>query len=276
MLPSANYGRTGLRVSRLCFGTGQFQESRFNLTPEQGAVLLQHAYLLGVTFFDLAIGYGTHPHMGLALREIPRASVVIQSKTDAKTAAEARTEIEQIIRELGSDYVDVLLLHGVSSAEDFAEREEALAELVRAKREGYVRFVGASTHIYTGSALASCVADPRIEVILALANKGGFGLVGGDYPTHLAMLRQARVAGKAVCGMKVLGEGNLADEAEEHMRYCFTIPEIDAVDLGMASLAHVDMAVAIARGEPVSAELVAAARAGAKGEWVGEFIRGYK
>ena len=76
MLPRVDYGRTGLKVSRLCFGTGQISYNRFDFTPERGADLLRAAYELGVSLFDTALDYRTHPHVALALQQIGRENVV--------------------------------------------------------------------------------------------------------------------------------------------------------------------------------------------------------
>lgn len=275
MLPRVEYGRTGLRVSRLCFGTGQMMDpSRFAIPPERGAELLRYAYSLGVNFFDTAISYRTHPHVRLALDGIDRSDVVINTKTGAATSADARAAVEQCLTELRVDQVDVILLHGVRSADDLRRREGALAELCRAKEEGLIRAVGASTHVYTGSAMRACIDDPRIEVMLVLANKTGVGL-RGSYDEHLGLMRAAHDAGKAVCAMKVLGEGYMADDAEEFLRYAFDLPTVHAVDLGMISEPQIEMAVCIARGEAAPPSLRAAARKGARGEWGERFPNAY-
>ena len=274
MIPRIAYGRTGLTVSRLCFGTGQLMAGRFGVSTEEGAELMRHAWSLGVSFFDTAIGYDTHRHVGLALRSLPRPEVVVNTKTGAATAAEARASVEQSLHELGVDYIDIMMLHGIRSDEDFRRREAALDELVKAKNEGLLRAVGASTHVFTGGAMRACIGDPRIEVILTLVNRTGVGL-RGDYREHLALVAEAYRTGKAVAGMKILGEGYMADSAEDELRHAFTFPDIHAVDLGMASRAQVEMAALIAGGEDVPSALRAAARLGAKGEWGERFPDAY-
>jgi len=266
MLPRIEYGRTGLRVSRLCLGTGCWNPQRFALTPEQGADLVKQAYDLGVNFIDTAIGYRTHAHVALGVKGLDRADLVINTKVGA-SVADARAALEQSLRELGVDYVDSVMLHGVRSAEDLQRREGTLEALCKAKDQGLIRMVGASTHVFTGSAMRACIDDPRIEAILTLANKTGVGLKGGSYEEHVALIREAHQAGKFVIAMKVLGEGYLADEAEEHVRWAFAQPDLDAVNLGMMSRPQIEMAARIAAGEPVSPELRAAARVGAKREW---------
>lgn len=166
--------------------------------------------------------------------------------------ADARAAVEQILREVGVDYVDSVMLHGIRSAEDFQRREGTLEALCKAKDQGLIRMVGASTHVFTGSAMRACIDDPRIEAILTLANKTGVGLKGGSYEEHMALVREAHRAGKLVIAMKVLGEGYMADEAEEHVRWAFAQPDVDAVNLGTMSRPQIEMAARIASEESVS------------------------
>ncbi len=271
MPSTVEYGQTGLKVSRLCFGTGQISFNRFDFTPERGADLLRAAYDLGVNFVDTALDYRTHPHVALALKHIGRQKIVVLTKTGAATAEDARAAIEQTLRELGTGYVDVMLLHGVRSADDLRRREGALAELCRAKDEGLIRAVGASTHVFTGSAMRACTADPRIQAILTVVNPRGIGMrceyEGLTYADHVGLVQQAHAAGKAISAMKVMAEGLLADEAEAALRYAFTLPGVDVVDLGMMSAAQVEMALRVAAGEQVSDDRRAAARENAKQPW---------
>ncbi len=280
MLEKVDYGQTGLKVSRLCFGTGQIGPDRFAFTTEQGADLLRAAYDLGVDFFDTALGYRTHPHVALALQRIGREKVVVLTKTGAASAEDARAAVEQSLRELGTDYVDVMLLHGVRSADDLRRREAALAELCRAKDEGLIRAVGASTHVFTGSVIRACTADPRIQAILTVVNPRGIGMrceyEGLTYADHLALVQEAHAAGKGISAMKVMGEGYLADEAEAALRYAFALPAVDVVDLGMMSVAQVEMAARIAEGAPISDALRAAARDNAKQPWGLAFPNAYR
>ena len=80
-------GRSGLVVSRLCFGTLTMSPLQRDLSPEAGAKLLVHAYERGVRFLDTADLYGTYPHIRLALKDAP--DYVISTKAycwDRETA----------------------------------------------------------------------------------------------------------------------------------------------------------------------------------------------
>ena len=137
-------GRSGLKVSRLCFGTLTMSPLQRNMPPEEGAKLLIHAYERGVRFLDTADLYGTYPHISLALKDAP--DYVISTKAycyDEKTAREA---LERAFRGLGRDYVDLFMLHEQESLYTLRGHEEALVYLARQRELGHIGAVGVSTH----------------------------------------------------------------------------------------------------------------------------------
>ena len=110
------YGETGLEISRLCFGAGHLNNTCENY--DAGGKLMLKALDEGITFWDTAEGYGSQPHLGEAVRQINRKEVVIQTKTGAKDYEGAKASITRSLQEMQTDYLDVLLLHGISSPED--------------------------------------------------------------------------------------------------------------------------------------------------------------
>ena len=113
-------GRTGLRVSVAGLGTGGF--SRLGLktgkSEEESARLIHEAMALGINFIDTAPTYGTEGVVGRALRSIPRREVVIATKAPVWrgewfTPARVVASLDNSLREMGTDYVDVFNLHGV-------------------------------------------------------------------------------------------------------------------------------------------------------------------
>ncbi|MCL4535610.1 MAG: aldo/keto reductase [Bacteroidetes bacterium] len=271
MLEKVPYGNTGLTVTRLCFGTGQMGHSRFKTPIDEGARLIRLAYDLGVNFFDTALSYGTHPHVAHGLRGTDRSRVVISTKTNAKTRADAEAQIEMVQEELETDYVDVFLMHSVRTEADYEARQGVLEALCRAKERGITRHVGASSHIYSGQVMRRLIDDPRIEVILTLGSKDMLGLRGATPDQQRAFIAEAGGKGKAVCLMKVLGEGRHAADAEECMRAALAIPGAAAFTVGMVNEAQVRMAVKVVAGEPVPEDLRSAALKGAEVEWARTF-----
>jgi L-galactose dehydrogenase len=142
--------RTGLRVSVAGLGCGGF--SRLGLgtgkTEAEAARLVGAALDLGINFIDTAPVYGTERAVGLAIRDRPRESVVISTKAVANwgdkaiPAAEIVASIDNSLRALGTDYIDIFMLHGVAPGYYAHARDVVLPELERVKAKGKIRHIG--------------------------------------------------------------------------------------------------------------------------------------
>lgn len=243
-----NYGQTGLEISRLCYGAGRLKDTC--KTYESGAKLMLKAFEEGVTFWDTAEGYGTQPHLGVAIQQISRDDVVIQTKTSVKDHDSAASSIEKALRELQTDYIDVMLLHAVSSPEDLEIRESegAFDAFREAKADGKVRVIGCSTHIYTGSVMDAVIDHPDIEVILTTANKEGRMLEGGSFEKHLEYIQRANEVGKGISIMKVVVAGDIPEvDMPEWIEWGFNLETAHAINLGMTTHEHITLDVGIAR-----------------------------
>ena len=242
------YGKTGLEISRLCFGAGRLKDTCD--TYEAGSKLMLKALEEGVTFWDTAEGYGTQPHLGEAIRQINREEVVIQTKTPVKDYESASISITKALRELQTEYIDVMLLHAISSPEDLAtrEREGALDAFREAKAAGKVKVIGCSTHTYTGSVMDAVIDHPEIEVILTTANKEGRMLEGGSIDRHLEYIQRAYDVGKGISIMKVVVAGDIPEaNRPEWIEWGFNLETAHAINLGMTDDRHITLDVGIAR-----------------------------
>jgi predicted aldo/keto reductase-like oxidoreductase len=238
------YGNTGLEVSRLCIGCGHF--TRTHPDFEDGAQFLLRVLEKGVNFWDTAEGYGSHPHIGAALKHIDRSEVVIQTKLGHKDYALTKERLDKALKDLNTDYVDVLLLHGVNSPGDLQRREGALKAMLEAKAAGKVRHVGCSTHIYTGPVMDAVTDCAEMEVILCTVNKTGIMLEGSimdentrvpETPTleaHVEQVKRAFAAGKGISIMKIIAQGKAPqNEWVNYIEWGFKFPYAHAVNLGM-------------------------------------------
>jgi aryl-alcohol dehydrogenase-like predicted oxidoreductase len=143
-------GRTGLRVSVAGLGCGGF--SRLGLgtgkSPEEAERIVQGALERGVTLFDTAAAYSTEPVVGRAIKTVARDQVVICTKAllpsgDAASAVQAViASLENSLRALDTDYVDVFQLHGVPPAEYERARDVIAPALLREKAKGKLRHLG--------------------------------------------------------------------------------------------------------------------------------------
>lgn len=251
-MSTVHFGRTGLIVSRLCFGTAYLGPLSDELSPEAGGELLAGAFELGVTFWDMSDNYGTHPHVAAALRRVPREQVVIATKT-----YEPQGAVQQALDELGTDYLDIMLIHCVGLSWIEAARE-GLGILERDKVRGLVRAVGFSTH---SAEVARRAAEwPEVEVLLAIVNPTGtWGqnehIEDGDIADMLRALERAHAADKGVYAMKVLGGGDpsaalrlrsgqgsgqaLAPDPAPAIQFVASLPYVHSLCIGMRSLDEV-------------------------------------
>jgi len=143
-------GRTGLRVSVAGLGAGGFSRLglRSGKSEAQAAALIHEAVARGVNFIDTAPSYGTEGVIGLALKSIRRADVVIATKTHVRrndvwaTPQRVVESLDNSLRLMGTDYVDVYNLHGVEQHEyDYALNTIAPV-LQREKEKGRIRHIG--------------------------------------------------------------------------------------------------------------------------------------
>ena len=127
-------GRSGIEVSRLCFGTIPLGPLR-GMAPAEGAALLRRAYELGVDFVDTAEIYGNYEAIRLSLHDW-KGRVIVASKSYAADAAAARVSLDKARRGLGRDRIDLFLLHEMDSAATLRGHKEALDFLLAARDRG--------------------------------------------------------------------------------------------------------------------------------------------
>jgi len=206
-----------------------------------------------VNFYDTAKSYGTYPHLALGLQGIARDRVVIASKSQARTYAEMKGDVEECLRALSLDRVGIFHLHLVPSAEDLEARRGALDCLLEFRDRGLIGAVGASTHTIAG--VLALNQEPAIDVLFPVLNQRGLGIIDGDLESMLAALRESRRRGKFVYAMKPLGGGHLYQEVEQSLAYLRELPLCDAVAIGMKDESEVEMNVAIFEGRTVTEEM---------------------
>jgi 1-deoxyxylulose-5-phosphate synthase len=235
-------GPMGVECSRLAQGSGtNGAGGSSNQTKKLGvqglADLWKAAYDNGVTFFDSADQYGTHPHLKLALKGLPRDKVTVLSKTHASTEKEMRADLDRFRREIGSEYIDILLLHCMMD-DDWAERKKgAMAVLSEAREKGIVRTHGTSCH--TLGSLRAAAKNPWVQVDLARINPARVAM-DADVATVVSVLREMKQAGKGVIGMKILGAGQLRNKVDESLQYALSLDCVDCFTIGAESRSEME------------------------------------
>lgn len=241
-------GRTGINVSRLCFGGLTVGPLQANLPLPEGVAVMRRALAAGVNFIDTAELYGTYPYIRAALREFDR-DIVVVSKSYAYTEPAMRESVEKALRMLGRDYVDIFMLHEQESGLTIKGHWEAVEYLLKAREKGLVRAIGISTHHVEG--VLGAAAVPEIDVIHPLFNIAGIGIKGGTAGDMLRAIKSAYKTGKGIYAMKALGGGHLLNRSEEAFQYVLSIPELASVAVGMSSLNEVDYNTRLFSGQPV-------------------------
>jgi len=229
-------GSTGIKTSRLAMGTGTVGSGHHSnqtaLGVEGLSDLLLNGYDHGLRFFDAADAYGSHPHVAEALKHIPRDKVTVLTKTWARDPVTARADLDRFRRELGTDYLDICLMHCLADA-DWTTRYRGVMDVFKeAKQKGIIRAHGCSCHSI--EALRAAAKSPWVEVDFARINPVGSHM-DADPETVVGVLRSMKAAGKAVVGMKILGQGDLAHRQDEAIKYALSLGILDAFTIGAES-----------------------------------------
>lgn len=237
-------GNTGIEVSKLCIGTGTLGwGGGSNQTRKLGlkglADLLVYAYEQGITFIDTADQYGSHPHIREALKRIPREKVVITTKTTARNANQMKSDLDRFRKELGTDYLDIVLLHCMMDKSWNIKLRSVMDVLSDAKERGIVRAVGCSNHDF--GSLCTAAQEPWVEVVIVRINPKGLHMEGRPSDI-IPVIQQMKDNGKGTYGMKVMGQGELRRDPKSAIRYQLEVP-VDAFVIGMESKTEVDQNV---------------------------------
>src|SRR5258708_10521985 len=126
-------GSTGIRTSRLAMGTGTVGVGHHSHQTALGikglSEMLLNGYEHGLRFLDAADSYGSHPHVAEALKHVPRDKVTVLTKSWARDPAGMRADLDRFRRELGTDYIDVCLMHCLTEG-DWTERYRGVMDVL--------------------------------------------------------------------------------------------------------------------------------------------------
>ena len=271
-------GKTGIEVSYLGLGTSAAYDGAVcaaKLKAQDYHDLLLFAYERGVNFWDTSLVYGTHGVIREALKSVPRKNVVICSKTTEIQAEKVKKSVEQTLKEIGSDYIDIFMLQAIRNKFDFQCRLKALDILNMMKKKGYIRAMGIASH-GLGALEASRDSD-RIDLVMGRINYSGHlmdsrqddlkSILAGipsikklsqkllpagvfkkmaasvqrprasenDRRTANKIFQELHAMGKNVIGMKILGEGHLAHDIAGAIKYATSLDYITSIVLGCCS-----------------------------------------
>jgi aryl-alcohol dehydrogenase-like predicted oxidoreductase len=255
-------GKTKIKVSRVGFGTGMRggnrQSNQTRLGKEKFEALLQASYERGVRLFDMADLYGTHPYLAGALAKMRRKDYVLSTKIwwrrggiPDKERPDSDVVVQRFLKELNTDYIDIILLHCVDTAKWPEELSKQMEILDGLKKKGIIRAHGVSCHSF--EALEAAANEPWVDSIHVRINAYGEKM---DAPVEKVapVLKKMHDAGKGVIGMKLIGEGSFRNSDEKRdgsIRYVLGLGCVNAMVVGFEKVEEIDDFAARVRKVPV-------------------------
>jgi aryl-alcohol dehydrogenase-like predicted oxidoreductase len=227
-------GPMKVELSRLAMGTGtNGGGGSSNQTKKLGvggmSDMFKAAYDQGVTFWDSADQYGSHPHLRAALKGVKREKVTILTKTHASTEAEMKADLDRFRKELGTDYFDIVLLHCMMDGNWPEKKQGAMNVLSEAREKGIVKTHGVSCH--TMEALKTAAATDWVQVDLARINPAGVAM-DAKPEVVIPVLKEMKAKGKGIIGMKIFGAGRLRSRADECLQFALAQEYVDCFTIG--------------------------------------------
>ncbi|MFH1719369.1 MAG: aldo/keto reductase [Planctomycetota bacterium] len=247
-------GKTGLKCSRLGFGTGSIGGSiQRELGAEEFNRLIHYAYDHGITYIDTAQNYKTHTMVRDAIKGLPREKLFLQSKMPG--VPEKPLEVlDKYRQELDVDYIDSLLVHCAVTADWEEERKRLVDAFEEAKDRKIIRAHGVSCH--SVPALTKAAKLAWVDVNLVRINPQGAYMDtpaetwsavsdASHLPPVLEQIKIMRQNGHGVIGMKIIGNGDFtnAEDREKSIRFTMQSGLVDAVVIGFKSTAEIDEAI---------------------------------
>lgn len=207
-------GKTGLKISELGFGGIPI----IRLDRDTAIQVLRRAYEKGITFYDTANAYrDSEEKMGRAFDGL-RGKVIIATKTIQRSAINATKQLENSLRMLKTDYIDLYQLHQIAQEKDWqavTAPDGALEAVVKAKKEGKVRFIGVTSH--------------NLAMAVKLVRTGLFSTI--QFPFNFIedaakdeLFPAAEEHGMGIIAMKPFA-GGMIDNAEIAIKYLRQYPE---------------------------------------------------
>jgi 1-deoxyxylulose-5-phosphate synthase len=245
-------GRSGLKVSRLAFGTGTMSgQVQRELGQDAFTRLVRHAYDSGIRFFETSESYGEmHRMLGVALKGVPRDSYQLMSKVTTRDGVDPQQKFDELRRLASTEYFDIMLLHWQHTATwptDTGRWQDAILE-VQSKK--VVLSHGASVHGLP--ALRRVPGNKWLEVAMIRVNHTGKSMDAEDYATSgpgnvpevITHVKEVHQQGMGVISMKLAGEGTFdREDRRKAMRFAFRDAGVDCVTVGYKSPAEIDEAI---------------------------------
>jgi aryl-alcohol dehydrogenase-like predicted oxidoreductase len=245
-------GKSGVKVTRLAFGTGSFSgQVQRDLGQEGFTRLVRYAYDRGIRFFETAESYGEmHRMLGVALQGIPRDSYRIMSKVTTHDGVDPQVKFDELRKLANTEYFDIMLLHFQHSGTWPADTGRWQDGILEAESRKAIVSHGASVHGLP--ALRQVPANKWLDVAMIRVNHKGKSMDAEDFatgglgnvPEVVTHVQQARKAGMGIISMKLVGEGTFGrEDRRAAMKFAFKNAGVDCVTVGYKNSAEIDEAI---------------------------------
>jgi aryl-alcohol dehydrogenase-like predicted oxidoreductase len=245
-------GRSGVKVTRLAFGTGSFSgQVQRDLGQDGFTRLVRLAYDRGIRFFETAESYGEmHRMLGVALKGIPRDSYRLMSKVTTRQGVNPQEKFDELRRLANTEYFDVMLLHWQHTATWPADTSRWQDGILEAQSKKAIVSHGASVHGLP--ALRQVPGNKWLDIAMIRVNHKGIRMDAEDYNTDglgnvtevVNHVQRVRKEGMGVVSMKLVGEGTFnREDRKAAMRFAFKNAGVDCVTVGYKNPAEIDEAI---------------------------------
>ena len=247
-------GNSGLQVTRLAFGTGSNNgHVQYNLGQAEFTRVVRHAYDRGIRFFETAESYhGMAEMLAIALTGIQRDSYKLMTKYSTPASGDPQPKIDQFRRQLGTEYIDILLLHCLRPptwAKDYRQLQDGFSA---AKDQRIILAHGASVHGL--QALRTFPGNQWLDIAMIRMNHNGTKMdtealsdieEQGKVDEVVTHTKQVHAQGMGVISMKLCGEGRFtrAEDRDRAMKFAMNLGCVDAVTIGFKNSAEIDEAI---------------------------------
>lgn len=252
-------GKTGIKTSRLCFGTGvkgwMRDSNQKRMGRDKFVALLREAYEMGVRCFDAADLYGSHDIIAEALAPFRRETYTLITKIwwhpngiPDKERPGAKELVPRYMKEFKTDYLDMVHIHCVNKNTWITEQASYMNDLDELKKKGDIRSHGCSAHGFPG--LKACEETDWVDAVHIRINPFGKKM-SGSVQDNLAVANKLRAQGKGLVGMKILGEGTITEDmtmVDQSIAFALREAQVDVLNIGFMSAAEIrDIAERIGR-----------------------------
>jgi len=246
-------GKSGVKVTRLAFGTGTFSgRVQRELGQDNFTNLVRYAYDHGIRFFETSESYGEmHRMLGVALKGVPRDSYRLMSKVTTREGVNPQAKIDELRKLANTDYFDIMLLHYQHVATwptDTVQWQDGLLEAQSKKA-----IVGRGASVHGLPALRQMPGNKFLQIAMIRMNHKGtkmdaedFNTSGlGNVPEVVTHTKAVHNQGMGVISMKLVGEGAFTNREDRQaaMKFAFRNAGVDSVTVGFKNIAEIDEAI---------------------------------